>query len=236
MPPVYRFPQADAKPDSSAKVPEVLSTFVYNSPVSQTPPPFSPAGPPPRKNRTPLILAIVFVVMVCFCMVPAFFLYRIGAVAVKEGLPMAQCGIAFDDIRKALKAYADEHDGKLPPAETWQDDVRPYYAKIVASHGDDLGPIKPIAADAPWGCTSTSGTTGIAFNSALGGKKLADIENPRSTALIFEIEKPSTNAHEEFKERPRSTSPTIMGEHRDWIVLHIEGETKFDVGKKVGKD
>lgn len=206
---------------------------MYNRHVSYTPPPFTePVTPSPRKNRTPMILAIVFVALACLCLIPGYFLFKLGAVAVKEGLPMAQCGIAFEDVRKALKDYAAEHDGKLPNADTWQDDVRPYYKKAVERHGDDLGPIKPIAPDAPWGCTTADGLTGIAFNSALSGKKLADIKDPKATVLVFEIDKASSNAHQEYVERPQSSGPKIMGEHRDWMVLFIEGEPKFNVGTK----
>ncbi len=209
---------------------------MYNPSVSYSPPPFSQSGPPLRKNKTPLILTLVFVGVACLCVVPGYFLFKVGSAAMKEGLPIVQCGIAFEDVRKALKAYAGEHEGMLPSAETWQDDVRPYYAKAVKKHGDDLGPIKPMEAGGAWGCRNASDTTGMAFNTALGGKKLADIKDPKSTALIFEIEKPAPNAHEEFKERPRSTAPTIMGEHREWLVMFVEGEAKFNAGKKFGPD
>lgn len=205
---------------------------MYNPLVSYTPPPFTePVTPSPRKNKTPMILAIVFIALACVCLIPGYFLFKLGAVAVKEGLPMAQCGIAFEDVRNALKEYAAEHDGMLPKAETWQDDVRPYYAKVVDKHGDDLGPIKPMEADSVWGCTTSLGKTGIAFNRALSGKKLADIKDPKSTVLIFETTKASTNVNEEYTKREQSTGPKIMGEHRDWMVMFIDGEPDFKVGK-----
>lgn len=203
---------------------------MYNARVSQ-PPPFAPQGPvPAKKNNTALILVIIFVAFACVCVLPAVLLYNVGRFALKEGLPMAQCGIAFEHVRDALNEYAKEHDGKLPPAATWQDDVRPYYKKIAEKAKDELGPIEPMDANGPWGCTQKSGSTGIAFNEALGGKKLADIEKPDETPLIFEVEQPSPNAHETFEERPKETGPMIMNEHRDWIVVYVKGSKTMRAG------
>lgn len=204
---------------------------VYNWTVSQ-PPPFAQPGPVPgKKNNTPLILVIIFVAFACVCVLPAVLLYNVGKFALKEGLPMAQCGIAFEHVREALEEYAKEHDGTLPKAATWQDDVRPYYRKIAEKAKDELGPIEPMGADEPWGCTQESGMTGIAFNEALGGKKLADIKDPEGTPLIFEVEKPSPNAHEAFKRRDRATGPMIMNEHRDWIVVNVKGSQSIKAGR-----
>lgn len=205
---------------------------MYNWTVSQSPPPFAPSGPVPgKKNNTPLILVVIFLAFACVCVLPAVLLFNVGKFAMKEGIPMAQCGIAFEHVREAIEEYAKEHEGTLPNAETWQDDVRPYYRKIAEKKKDELGPIEPMDANGPWGCTQESGNTGIAYNSALSGKKLADIKDPAGTPLIFEIEKPSPNAHEEFKQRDRATGPIILNEHRDWIVVNIKGSNPIKAGK-----
>lgn len=194
------------------------------------PPPFTPpTGAPPRKNNTGLIVAIV---LICI-LVPCAGLIAVSVLGVnwfKNTIgPLASCAIGFEQVRDSLIEYADKHDGKLPRAETWQDDVRPIYAERVKNPSKEYGPFKPMEPDGDWGCKVDQSMTGIAFNSDLSGKVLKDIKDPRTTILIFEIEKALKNAHEPFKSRSKATSPRIMGEHRGWIEIPIEGDAEgFD--------
>jgi hypothetical protein len=134
----------------------------------------------------------------------------------------------FTVVRRGIIEYADDHDGKFPKAETWQDDVRPYVSKLLASPSSNR-PFKGITADGQWGCAPAGGAktwTGMAFNQDLSEKKLADQKTPNETTLIFEIDAPSPNAHQVYKDRG-ATGPMIFGSHRPWLYLPIKGKSSM---------
>ncbi len=197
----------------------------YNANVN-VPPPFSPPqAAPPKKTNTALILGIV---LACI-LIPCIGLIVVGAMGfnfVKNTIgPMATCAIAFEHVRNATLDYAKDHNGKLPKAETWQDDVRPYYEKT-SKNTEDLGPFEAMKPDGDWGCKTGNSMTGMAFNSELSGKKVEDIKDPYSTVLIFEIESAMKNAHQPFKVRSDSSSPKLMGEPRGWMEMMVQGGMK----------
>lgn len=168
------------------------------------------------------------IVLVCI-LVPCIGFVVLGGVMWNFGkntvFPVVTCAIGFELVRDGIKEYAKEHDGKLPNAETWQDDVRPYYKASLKKDTAEFGPFEPMSPEGAWGCKVEGDQyTGMAFNSDLSGKKLAEIEDKERTVLIFEIEKATTNAHEPYKARPRTTSPKMMGEHRGWVEVPVEGE------------
>jgi hypothetical protein len=86
------------------------------------------------------------------------------------------------------------------------------------------------------GCKTEAGMTGMAFNSDLSGKKMAEVKDPYGTIVIFEIEKATRNAHGTFKARSKENSPKIMGERRGWIEMPLQGSARgFDMGRRSGK-
>lgn len=196
--------------------------------MSMTPPPFSPGESPsyaPRKSNSSLKVILLILFLVC---VPCIGLITVGGYfgfkAFGGAMKLGACALGFDDVRKAILRYADDHDGKLPDAKTWQTDVEPYYSKVIARH-KDTGPVKLMPVAGPWGCDDGNGRlTGIAFNEEVSGKRLADIKSKYSVILIYEIDAPGTNAHGIYKYRPKSTSPIMFGQHRGWIAMPIEGE------------
>ncbi len=140
-------------------------------------------------------------------------------------MPMAGCFINFEAARQGLVTYAKEHDGNLPKKENWQRDLKPYVQKYLGK--EDLGPVKafdPNAAE--WYCETDGRRTGIAYNSEIAGKKLADIKDPYMTIAFFEIENPRANAAEVYKRKENSTSPKIFGEPRGWIAITLEGDVQ----------
>lgn len=212
--------------------PGTHGSLVYNAVVSQMPPPFSPPAPVKKGNNTALILVVVFVAFSLVCVVPGYFIYKAVSSGFQQVLPVAECAMAFEDLRTAVLDYAEEHEGTLPDAATWQDDVRPYYKKVVSKADGERGPFKPMDPDMIWGCRVGDGKrTGIAFNVALSGKKLDAIQAPSDTVLIFEIEESKPNAHEEFRKLDPKTAPTIFGERRDWMVAHVKGDMDMNMGK-----
>ncbi|MBX3118837.1 MAG: hypothetical protein KF784_07205 [Fimbriimonadaceae bacterium] len=186
--------------------------------MSQFPPPFSP--PARKSNNTVLIVIVCVVVGICL-------VCGIGAVASglyafnKVGSTLA-CVVNVEATRQGLMDYARANDGTLPRAETWQDDIKQY----VGAHlrRDDMGPIEVMDPNGEWYCDTEGMKTGIAFNSDLSEKKLADIADKYATIAIFEIEQPRRNANEPFKRRDHNTSPKMFGEHRGWFVMPVEGE------------
>ena len=169
------------------------------------------------------------------CVLPGLLLGYMGFLGVKKAGPMFGCIIGLDEGQRAMRMYADEHDGKLPNAKTWQDDIRPYYSRVDGS-SKDKGPFKTFPAEGEWVCNDDKEQrTGIAFNSDLSGKKLADIKDPYSTVLLFEVEKIGTNQSEPYKARPDSTAPKFFGNNRGWLSIHVlgalrqkDGNFKFD--------
>ena len=139
----------------------------------------------------------------------------------------AGCMFVYKDVRTGLLKYADEHGGKLPKAETWQDDVREDYRQSMTPK-DKLGPIEEPSPDGDWGCKLPDGTmTGMAFNSELSGKKVSDIADQVSTIMIFETEHAGKNLHEKFKARPFETSPIMIGStRRGWMQAPVSGKPK----------
>jgi hypothetical protein len=140
--------------------------------------------------------------------------------------PMAGCAVNFEATRDAIREYAKDHDGRLPNAATWQDDIKEYVNRQLQhkKEVEEMLDAKVMNTEADWGCyINETRTTGIAFNSDLSGKLLTDVKEPWNTWIIFEIEKPRKNAAEKYVPLPNSSSPTMMGEPRGWIRMPLDG-------------
>ncbi|MGV3618354.1 MAG: hypothetical protein ACO1SV_23760 [Fimbriimonas sp.] len=197
----------------------------------ESPPPYSPK----KKTSTGLIIALVIGGVVLCCVLPIGGIAGAGFWGINKIKGVATCAIGFEQIRDSVNAYAKANNGKLPTANKWMDQVRPFYAKEVSKvEGNPFG---AIPADSIWACTNEDGTkTGIAFNSDLSGKNLKDIQDHVATIVIFEIEKPAANAAESYKARPKATSPKMFGNPRGWFYAPLEGDIKgSDFGDSSGR-
>ena len=135
----------------------------------------------------------------------------------------AGCGFAFGDVQKALLRYADSHGGHLPNAATWQDDIRNDY-NAVKTPKAKLGPFPEMSAQGDWGCADEKGAmSGMAFNSDLSGKKIADITDPAGTIMVFEVSSPAKNLNKPYKPGAFLESPLIFGTHRGWMEAPVQG-------------
>jgi prepilin-type processing-associated H-X9-DG protein len=87
----------------------------------------------------------------------------------------ATCLSNEKQIALAMLMFADDHDGILPNADTWKDDLLPYIknAKLLQCPSDISG-----------------AKCSYAMNAALSGKKSREIANPGQTVLLFESAKP----------------------------------------------
>jgi prepilin-type processing-associated H-X9-DG protein len=83
----------------------------------------------------------------------------------------AACASNMRQIALALRSYAADHDGRLPRASTWQDDIRPYLAGVDTFHC----PADP-----------SNGAPSYGYNWMVAGLRLVDIADPSATVLAFE--------------------------------------------------
>jgi len=175
---------------------------------------------PKKKMSTCLIIVIILAVLGLLCCGGVGI---IGYLGFNKDKDLAACGQAFDDLQKAFDQYTDEHDGKLPKATTWMDDVRPYYRKLVESKQRQTNIIPWMSPEGTYHCTTDGKDSGIAYNKDLSGKAVKSVKDPESTVLIFESANTGANLAEPYQELPEATSPKIMGNPRGWFVAHLRG-------------
>ncbi|MFI5386028.1 MAG: hypothetical protein ACHQ50_07895 [Fimbriimonadales bacterium] len=186
----------------------------------EAPPPYMP---PRKKSNTGLIIGLVIGGLVLCCIAPIAVLGGLGLWGFNKVKPLIECSATMSVARDALKDYAKDHNGKLPPAENWMEEVRKYYAQEMNA---DQTPFKAMAASAVWGCDDGSGgKTGIAYNSELAGKAVDDVKG--SEVVLFEVRQATANAAQKYVAGGFSDSPKLFNEHRGWFVAFMEGEPGF---------
>ena len=137
--------------------------------------------------------------------------------------PGLSCVVNFEYVRNAIVAYANDHKGKLPKAETWQDDIKSYYTKETLKEKND-NPFDSLNPEGNWECKSSGNkVTGFAFNSDLSGKNLSDIKDPEGTIVVFEVPESGRNLHQSYTPRSKYDSPKIFGSERGWIAMPLTG-------------
>lgn len=207
----------------------------------QAPGSYPGSSPSQPRNSTLKILLVVLVFVGVPCILGSFFLLQLGRTGVRmivEGtLPTVSCAYSFEQAREAMRQYAKANGGKLPPAETWEDAIRPYYAELIKGTpkggkvlNEELK-LTPFPAEGPWGCAVDGRVvTGVAFNRDLAGQILADVAKPAQTVLLFEVPKPGKNLSEPYTTPPKEAAPKFMQQPRDWLRLFVVGEGPFSDG------
>ena len=190
------------------------------------PPPFSA---PVKKKNTGLIIALVIGGIALCCIGPMLLVAGGGFFFFNKGKDLIACGQSIGFMRAAVIDYAKANGGKLPQADKWVDQVRPYYKKRVSNLKDEQKMFGAASAEGDWGCSAEGTRTGIAFNTALSGKTLASITD-KSTVLLFETTSTGANLNQLFKPLPENTSPKIMGNPRGWFTAPLEGKIKAGKG------
>lgn len=200
--------------------------------MGSVPPPYNP-GQAQSSNKVWLWILVAVVAFCCLASVGIFFA---GKSLIQTGTSLASCAINAEMARDATIAYAMEHDGKLPNAATWQDDIKPNYTRLYDKMSREMK-LKEMpsfmnfeiaAPGQVLACQVGPDTkTGFAFNATLSGKLLKDIED-KSISLIWETEKPEYNANGDPATRgPVGSKYKIFGQERHYIDVPIEGETDF---------
>ena len=154
----------------------------------------------------------------------------------------ASCMAMFNMAHDATVAYSMEHGGKLPPADSWQKDIKPYYDRLnkkMAAEFEDAEMLKgflPPSADGDLVCTWEGKKTGISYNSEVAGKVMTSIQNPTTTVMFSETETHGFSQSGPYKAPPTSRAPKMMYNERDWIVWYIEGnKDPFESGSSSTK-
>lgn len=198
--------------------------------MAYSPPPFNPGMAQKKKSPVGMILMIVALVFLLVCGLGGFALFQFGKGATQMVSSVIQCTLTFDLTQKAALAYAKENKGVLPTADKWQEQISPYYIRLKTKVLGQMTEMKevpffnfePSDISEPLSCSFGEPTTGITFNKALSGKKLADIKDPLTTPLFFESETIAVNSSAEYKERAKDSGPKMMGSGRDWITWNVQ--------------
>ena len=197
--------------------------------MGSVPPEFNP----PRQqsgNKVWLWLLLGVGFLCVLCAIGGYFLFRS---AMGLGGSMMGCAMNGDMARKAVLAYALDHNGQFPAAENWQDEVRPYYERIYNKLMDEPGfreinnmmNIDLAEPGTPLDCSFGGKTkSGFSFKSLLGGKLKADF--PDTTVVIFETTTPAYNQSGDPAQRSTET-PKMFGDKRPWMDFMISGESDF---------
>lgn len=200
--------------------------------MSYSPPPFQPAAP---KAKNPLVIILVILgglALLCFGGIA--FLGWMGMNALNNSiLPYGMCEANMSVVRKAMQDYAVDHGNKLPSAQAWQDELRPYvekHIKKLREEAKDTGPLRIPVMDVnkPWGCDrGDKQMTGFAFNLDVSGISVDKIPDRDNTPIIFEVELPAENANMKYQRLDPKTSGKIFNETRGWGIITWNGN-RFD--------
>lgn len=194
-----------------------------------------PAFHPPQQQSGNKVWLWLLLIVVVFCILVMVGLFFSCKSLMNTGMGLVSCQMNGDLARNAILAYAAEHDGTLPPAATWQDDVMPnyerLYQKVMGHNSNEEIPewlnFNVAAPGEVLECALSGGKkTGFAYNSEVAGKKLADFTEPRTTVLVFETLTPSYNAYGSVKDRP-ADDPILkfFGDKREWMDFFMEGSS-----------
>jgi hypothetical protein len=184
-----------------------------------------PAYMPPQKKKmsTGMLIAIILGSLALCCILIIGVVAYFGMNLVNKGMRLIECSYAFKDVNQSLKDYADDHNGMLPAAANWQDDVTKYYEKVASQHPDETKFFKIMPASGTWGCQGEDGSrSGIAFNTDVAAKKLSEAE-ANSSIMLFEVKNAVKNANGKYEPQPDKGAPTIMGKPRGWFIIRANG-------------
>lgn len=188
----------------------------------ETPPSYAPA----KKSNTGLIIGLVLGGIAICCIGGVALLFFGGMQLVKTGAPIVECMMNFEVVERALSDYEKANNGKLPPAATWQEELKPFVEKSLVSFKKEAGPFKLMEANGEWGCTTSGMKTGMVFNTDANGKTMEDVR-AKNLVTVFESPQSGRNLSAKYEELPRASSPKLFGNPRGWIKI-IGGSTDIE--------
>jgi len=194
----------------------------------EAPPPYVP--PAPKKSKTGLIVGLILGGVVLCCILPIGLLVGGGFYAVNKTKDFVTCGTTYAVAQQALGDYVKANNGKLPTADKWSDQLRPFFSARAKKIPEQMRIIADVSASSDFGCKSEGGpATGMAFNKELSGKNTKDIKD-KGVIALFEVPRSGKNLSEVYKPQPEASSPKTMGRPRGWITAPLEGSVKAGSG------
>lgn len=167
------------------------------------------------------------------CVVGGAFGWRFFQGVAGQAINAVACGVDLQAARASIKKYASEHDGQLPPAATWQDDVKPYFEternKLEES---DIVEAKAIGVDVRlsdpsgvWGCHMGNGKwQAFVYSKDLAGKKISEVKNPTELVLLWEGPESGRNLTGQYEKKAPTSDMTIAGEKRNYLKITLDGD------------
>lgn len=182
-----------------------------------------PAYPPVKKSNTGLIIGLILGGIAVCCIGGVALIGFFGFRFFKDTLaPIAECMIGYEAVNSSLAAYAKDHDGKLPSALKWQDELAPYVEKELSKVKEEGAPFKVMDPKGEWSCSTGERRTGMAFNVDVAGKDFEEAKKSNAV-VVFEVDQVQRNFSAKYVEQEKSTSPKIMGDPRGWLTIRAEG-------------
>jgi|GEM_PF-5503748 len=123
-----------------------------------------------------------------------------------------QCLTNLTGLKYAFGDYLWQHDGRLPEAGNWTEEIYPYLPENrkdwhTFKCPDDLAP----------------GRSSYAMNANLSGKKLEELDDRKNVVLLYETAKPGASPRGvgvEIPEKPRHVWPGYMATSRiNWFMF-----------------
>lgn len=182
----------------------------------ETPPSYAPA----KKSNTGLIIGLVLGGIAICCIGGIALLFFGGMQLVRQGAPVVECMMNFAFVNDALRQYEADHEGKLPSAAKWQEELAPYVEKAIASEGgkQEGNPFKIMDPKGDWSCVSGNTRTGMVFNTEADGKTMAEVRTAE-TVIVFESPQHGRNLSLKYEKLGKQASPKMFGQPRGWIYI-----------------
>ncbi len=195
------------------------------------PPPMYGPAPKSSGNKTWIIIGSFALICCAGVIVAGILLLNAGKGFMKNVISMGGCTQSMEHLSRSLQTYAQEHGGKTPPAADWQKALAEAYKKI-PNRSSKENPFKSANIDGTMLCQDHEGTrTGIAYNSDVAGKKLAD--EKFDTITFYEVPDTGKNLARKYVELSKDTSPKIFGQPRGWLTVNVSGDVRMS-GEHVG--
>ena len=118
----------------------------------------------------------------------------------------AACKSNLKQLSLGLLMYAQDHDNRFPPAESWADAVRPYV------RNRDV-----------YECPAGGG---YAYNSELSNIALGDIRSPWNCPMLFDSDAGNANSNDpvtSFVKRHRESGSGVSVGNVAWADGHVKG-------------
>ena len=197
----------------------------------------------PVKGKNTLLWVILGLAGFCIllCVLGGFFGVRAIQGVAGQAMNMVACGADMQAARASLKRYAAEHDGKLPPADSWQDAAKGYFKaerdKLEESDIEDASRIgvdvKFSDVDGVWGCRVAGGKVqAFVFNEELGGKKISEIKDAADVVLLWEDTQTGRNLKGKYVQKKPTADMAIAGEKREFLKITLDGEFQLEGSSK----